>query len=225
MANKIKITRKELLKEPDQFLSFSEKAMLFFTKNRSKVIITITAVLIAGLSFLGYKSYQKSQIMKYEALYFNMVEMVKTEGIEVDELIKIRDQIRFRSHRNRASLLLADLYYMNKEIDKAQTTFLEIINDSQGLNHQMANIGLAYIYEAKGELRDAINLYKSVIDENTSFPLFQVYWSLARCHVNNNDNSNALQILREMLIKFSVADKKHGGDGAIYVFLKNKKKL
>jgi len=203
MANKIKITRKELLKEPDQFLSFSEKAMLFFTKNRSKVIITITAVLIAGLSFLGYKSYQKSQIMKYEALYFNMVEMVKTEGIEVDELIKIRDQIRFRSHRNRASLLLADLYYMNKEFDKAQTTFLEIINDSQGLNHQMANIGLAYIYEAKGELRDAINLYKSVIDENTSFPLFQVYWSLARCHVNNNDNSNALQILREMQIKFS----------------------
>ena len=203
MAKKIKITRKELLKEPDQFLSFSEKAMLFFTKNRSKVIITITAVLIAGLSFLGYKSYQKSQIMKYEALYFNMVEMVKTEGIEVDELIKIRDQIRFRSHRNRASLLLADLYYMNKEFDKAQTTFLEIINDSQGLNHQMANIGLAYIYEAKGELRDAINLYKSVIDENTSFPLFQVYWSLARCHVNNNDNSNALQILREMQIKFS----------------------
>ena len=203
MAKKIKITRKELLKEPDQFLSFSEKAMLFFTKNRSKVIITITAVLIAGLSFLGYKSYQKSQIMKYEALYFNMVEMVKTEGIEVDELIKIRDQIRFRSHRNRASLLLADLYYMNKEFDKAQTTFLEIINDSQGLNHQMANIGLAYIYEAKGELRDAINLYKSVIDENTSFPLFQVYWSLARCHVNNNDNSNALIILREMQIKFS----------------------
>ena len=203
MANKIKITRKELLKEPDQFLSFSEKAMLFFTKNRSKVIITITAVLIAGLSFLGYKSYQKSQIMKYEALYFNMVEIAKSEGAEADKLIKIRDQIKVRNHRNRASLLLADLYYMNKEFDKAQTTFLEIINDSQGLNHQMANIGLAYTYEAKGEFRDAINLYKSVIDENTSFPLFQVYWSLARCHVNNNDNSNALIILREMQIKFS----------------------
>ena len=128
MAKKIKITRKELLKEPDQFLSSSEKAMLFFTKNRSKVIISIVTVLIAGLSFLGYANYQTSQIMKYEALYFNMVEMVKTEGIEVDELIKIRDQIRFRSHRNRASLLLADLYYMNKEFDKAQTTFLEIIN-------------------------------------------------------------------------------------------------
>ena len=67
----------------------------------------------------------------------------------------------------------------------------------------MANIGLAYTHEAKGELRNAIDLYKSVIDANTSFPLFQVYWSLARCHINNNDNSNALLILREMQIKFS----------------------
>ena len=37
--------------------------------------------------------------------------------------------------------------------------------------------------------------------------------------IKNDEN------LSKMLIKFSVADKKHGGDGAIYVFLKNKKKL
>ena len=67
----------------------------------------------------------------------------------------------------------------------------------------MANIGLAYIHEAEGELKNAIDSYKSVIDKNTSFPLFQVYWSLARCHVSNNDTSNALLILREMQIKFS----------------------
>jgi predicted negative regulator of RcsB-dependent stress response len=203
MAKKIKITRKELLKEPDQFLSSSEKAMLFFSKNRSKVILTIVAVLIAGLSFLGYTNYQTSQIMKYEALYFNMVEIAKKKEIKVDELIKIRDQISFRSHQNRASLLLADVYFKNNEFDKAQSTFLEVINNSQGLNHQMANIGLAYIHEAKGEFSNAIDLYKSVIDANTSFPLFQVYWSLVRCHIDNNDNSNALLILREMQIKFS----------------------
>jgi len=203
MAKKIKITRKELLKEPDQFLSSSEKAILFFTKNRSKVIITIVTVLIGGVSFLGYKNYQTSQIMKYEALYFNMVEIAKTEGVGVDKLIEIRDQIKFRSHRNRASLLIADVYFKNKDFDKAQSTFLEIINDSQGLNHQMANIGLAYTHEAKSEFRTAIDLYKLVIDADTSFPLFQVYWSLARCHINNNDSSNALLILREMQIKFS----------------------
>ena len=203
MAKKIKITRKELLKEPDRFLSSSEKAGLFFTENRSAVIISIVAVLIAGLSFFGYKNYQTSQIMRYEALYFNMVEMAKTEGIAVDKLIKIRNQIGVGSHRNRASLLLADVYFKNNAYDKAQSTFLEIKNKSQGLNHQMAIIGLGYTHEAKGEFKNAIDLYKSVIDANTSFPLFQVYWSLVRCHIHNKDTSNALLILREMQIKFS----------------------
>ena len=203
MAKKIRITRKELLKEPDRFLSSSEKAMLFFAENRSKIIIGIIAVLVGGLSFFGYKNYQISKIMKYEALYFNMAEMAKTEGIEVEKLINIRDQIKLGSHRNRASLLLADLYFKNKNYDKAESTFQEIKNNSKGLNNQMANIGLAYTHEAKGELKNAIDLYKSVIDTNTSFPLFQVYWDLARCHASNNDNSNALLILREMQIKFS----------------------
>ena len=67
----------------------------------------------------------------------------------------------------------------------------------------MANVGLAYTYEVKGDFKKAIDLYKLTIDSNSSFPLFQVYWDLARCHENNNDTSNALLILREMQIKFS----------------------
>ena len=61
MAKKIKITRKELLKEPDQFLSSSEKAMLFFTKNRSTVIISIfiflVLLLIATSNNINFGSY------------------------------------------------------------------------------------------------------------------------------------------------------------------------
>ena len=51
MAKKIRITRKELLKEPDHFFSSSEKVRLFFTENRSKVILCILTVLIAVFSF------------------------------------------------------------------------------------------------------------------------------------------------------------------------------
>ena len=203
MAKKIRITRKELLKEPDHFFSSSEKVRLFFTENRSKVILCILTVLIAVFSYFGYENYKTTQIMKYEALYFNMTEIAKKEEIEVDKLVIIRDQIGFGSQRNRASLLLADVYFRNKDYDKALKTYLEIKNDSQGLNHQMASIGLAYIHEAKGNFKNAIDLYKTVIDANTSFPLFQVYWSLARIYADNNDKSNALLILREMQIKFS----------------------
>jgi predicted negative regulator of RcsB-dependent stress response len=202
-----KISRKELLKQPDQFLSSSDKAMLFFTNNRSTVIGSIVGIVIGGLSLLGYQNYQQSQTMKFEAMYFDMEEIVRVEEAKgsnpESQLVKIRDQISDESHRNRASLLLADVYFQYENFDKAKSTYQEVRNGSGGLNHQMANVGLAYTYEALGEFKKAIDLYKLTIDKNDNFPLFQVYWSLARCHENNKDTPNALLILREMQIKFS----------------------
>ena len=207
MAKKIKITRKELLKEPDQFLTTSDKAMLFFRRNRSFVIGGVVGVILFGMSFLGYQNYQKSRTMKFEALYFKMekiAEKSEEKGKKLQEqLIEIRDQIDEGPHRNRASLFLADIYFQNEDYDKAKAIFQEIESKSYGLNHEMAAINLAYTYEALGDLEKAIHLYKLAINSNSNFPLFQAYWSLARCHENNNDTPNALLILREMQIKFS----------------------
>ncbi len=207
MAKKIRVTRKELLKEPDQFLSTSEKAMLFFTENKSMVLGILVTVLVGGLSLIGYLSYQQSQTMKFEALYFDMEEVAQVEaekgGNPQGQLIEIRDQIGNGVHRNRASLLLADVYFQFEDYDKAKATFEEVISSSKGLNQQMANVGLAYTYEAMGDYKKAIDLYKSAIDNSGNFPVFQVYWSLARCHENNKDISSALLILREMQIKYS----------------------
>ena len=97
MAKKTKITRKVLLKEPDQFLSSTDKAMLFFKQNRSSVIGFVVGVIFLGLSFLGYQNYEKSQTMKFEALYFQMEQIAENsneKGNKLQEqLIEIRDQI------------------------------------------------------------------------------------------------------------------------------------
>ena len=145
--------------------------------------------------------------MKFESLYFKMekiAEESEEKGKKIQEqLIAIRDQIDEGSHRNRASLFLADIYFQYEDFDKAKTIYEEVRSKSTGLNHEMAAVNLAYTYEAMGNLKKAIDLYKLTINSNSNFPLFQVYWSLARCHENNNDISSALLILREMQIKFS----------------------
>ena len=207
MAKKIKITRKELLKEPDQFLSSTDKAMLFFRQNRSFVMAGGVGVMLFSMSFFGYQNYQKSRTMKFESLYFKMekiAEESEEKGNKLQEkLIEIRDQIYEGPQRNRASLFLADIYFQYEDYDKAKSIYQEVRSKSSGLNHEMAAVNLAYTYEAMGDLQKAIDLYKLAINSNSNFPLFQVYWSLARCHENNNDTSNALLILREMQIKFS----------------------
>jgi len=207
MAKKIKITRKELLKEPDQFLSSTDKVLLFFRKNRSFVIGGVLGVMLLGLSLLGYQNYEKSRTMKFESLYFKMEQITEeseNKGKKLQEqLIAIRDQIDEGPHRNRASLFLGDIYFQYEDYDKAKSIYQEVRSKSSGLNHEIATVNLAYTYEAMGNLKKAIDLYKLTINSNSNFPLFQVYWSLARCHEDNNDTSSALLILREMQIKFS----------------------
>lgn len=205
MAKRVKVSRKDLLKEPDQFLSTSEKAMLFVMDNRSTVIGTIAAILIAGFSFLGFKYYKETQTLRDEAFYFEIVKIADKDGGSTADAKAVMEKMGDGLQKERASLLLGDLYFQNKEYDKAEVLYSKIMSSSSpgDINYQMAQVGLAYSYESREDYKKAIGLFKSVIDANTGFPLFEVYWSLAKCHELNNDVSNALLILREMQIKFS----------------------
>ena len=126
--------------------------------------------------------------MKFESLYFKMEQIAENSNEKgnklQDQLIKIRDQINAGPHRNRASLFLADIYFQSEDFDKAKSIYEEVRSKSSGLNHEMAAVNLAYTYEAMGNLKKAIELYKWTINSDSNFPLFQVYWSLARCNEN-----------------------------------------
>ena len=72
MAKSVKVSRKELLKDTDQFLSSSEKAMLYFIDNRARVLGSVAVVLIIISSFFGFKYFQETKALSNEALYFEM---------------------------------------------------------------------------------------------------------------------------------------------------------
>lgn len=203
MAKRVKISRKDLLKETDQFLSTSEKAMLYYMDNRAIVIGVVASIFIAGSSFLGFKYFKETQALKNEELYFEMVKIVdKGSTSEANAVLsKIGDGLQ----KQRAKLLLGDSHFQNKEYGKAEALYSEVLGTSSSghINHQLAQVALAHSYQAQKDYKKAIALFKTVIDANTSFPLFEVYWNLAKCHELNNDVSNALLVLREMRMKFS----------------------
>lgn len=205
MANRLKISRKDLLKTPDHFLSTSEKAMLFFMDNRASVIGVIAAIAIAGLSFLGFRYYQETRTLRDEAFYFEIVKIVDTTGNSTSDAKGILGKMGDGLQKERASLLLGDSHFQNQEYDKAEELYSAVMETSSPgkINYQMAQVGLAYCHEARKDYKKAIAVFKSVIEANTAFPLFEVYWGLAKCHELNNDAPNALLVLREMQIKFS----------------------
>ncbi len=204
MAKRLKVSRKHLLKDPDQFLSASEKAMIFFMENRAAVIGGVVSIIVAGSSFLGFKYYQEARAMKNEAFYFEMMKLVDNASTSASGAKLIWEKIGDGSQKERASLLLGDIHFQNQENDKAGVLYSMVMSSSPKgqINHQLAQIGLAHSYQAKKDYKKAIGLFKSVIEANSNSPLFQVYLSLSRCHELNNDVSNALLVLREMRMKF-----------------------
>ena len=205
MAKRLKVSRKDLFKEPDQFLSASEKTMLFIMDNRSNVIIFIVAIFLAGSSFFGFKYFQETRTLSDEAFYFEIEQIVDSNNSVTSDAKAILEKMGNGLQKDRASLLLADTHFGKQEYDKAEMTYSAVMSNSVPgeINYQMAQVGLAYIYESRAEYKKAIEIFKFIIDANTGFPLFEVYWSLSRCHELNNDVSKALLILREMQIKFS----------------------
>ncbi|SVC06459.1 uncharacterized protein METZ01_LOCUS259313, partial [marine metagenome] len=151
MAKRIKVSRKHLLKDPDQFLSTSEKAMLYYIDNRATVIGVVAILLIVVSSFFGFKYYQETQALGNEAFYFEMEKMAENPkgSTSVAGVRSIWEKIGDGFQKERASLLLADIHFQNQEFGEAEVLYSTVMsNSSPGqINYQMAQVGLAYSYE------------------------------------------------------------------------------
>jgi lipopolysaccharide biosynthesis regulator YciM len=123
---------------------------------------------------------------------------VKTKQIEF--LLK---DFKEGAQKQRALLLLADEYFNDGSYDKAIEIYQNVLNESRSsLHQQLANVGIAYSLEGKKDYKNAINAYKKTIQHSNEYPLFDVYVSLSRCYIENDEINEALLILREMQSKF-----------------------
>ncbi|GJL78167.1 MAG: hypothetical protein NPINA01_11560 [Nitrospinaceae bacterium] len=215
MAKRVKVSRKELLKEPDQFLSTSQKITLYTSEHRTRLLIGAGTIFALFVLVLGFRYNQQVKSLRMESLYFEMVkiqngkpeESQKSDEANADkipEMEKLLGQFDEGPQQVRGSLLLAEEYFENDQFDKSIALYSDILDRSNpaDLSHQLAKVGLGYSYEGKKEYGKAIETYKSLVNQPNGFPLFDVYISLARCYELNSDQKNALLTLREIETKF-----------------------
>ena len=67
MAKKKKVTRKQLLKEPDEFLTFSTKLFNFVLKYKLQVLGALGGVILIVLAISGFSYYTHTQASAAEA--------------------------------------------------------------------------------------------------------------------------------------------------------------
>lgn len=208
MALQKQFKRKDL-KKPDPFVAFSSRVYALFEKNQKIFVISLGGILLVAGAVWLFNYNRGVQEARMESLYFKMSTIWNEVGKDdpdkaISKLKKINDRIKDGKPKQRGNLLLADALYENKNYHEAINIYEIVANNSAAgqLTHVLAQVGLGNSFEGKKDYKKAIDIYKTIIASDTDYPLFYVYYGIAQCYSLDNDEKNALLILREMISKF-----------------------
>jgi predicted negative regulator of RcsB-dependent stress response len=208
-----KISRKELLKKPDEFLSFTTKAIIYAKEHIRLLQYIGIALLGLVIIFIGINAYvkyinkqgQNALNMAFYTIYKNMDFENNQEGLkESEELFK---QVIEKHGLSKASTLalpeLAYVKFLQKEYDEAIAKYQEFRGKISDDPYQsLAMMALAVCYEEKGDYEEAIRTLEEIRSGPDDFFKEQAMPSLARVYRLANKEEKSNEILNEFVDTF-----------------------
>lgn len=169
-----KISRKKLLKEPDEFISFAGRLIQFGKKYQEKLIggIAVLFVLLAIISVIRYLS------VKHES-----------------EASLLLSEAQAKYEKALSSNKPQEAY---KEVEK---DFQRLLNDFSGqMAGKQARLIFADVYLDAGKIDQAIKLYKMSLKDWSSEPIIKniILGSLGNAYKEKEDYKNALLYYKQI---------------------------
>jgi len=210
MAKK-KITRKDLLKKPDEFVTFSSRAATFIGSNIRPLKYIGFTIAIAVVSYFAINTYfrfinEKGQ-NAYNKAYDTMTEIMKpnpdTEKLQesVELFTKVIDEYGLSKTARLALPQVANLKFLEKKYDEAIVLYKKFLDEVSG-NAQyksLANLALATCYEAKGDLKAAIESLGPIVKVPNNPFKEAAMLNLARLYRLDNKPENEKEILETFI--------------------------
>lgn len=207
-----KISRKKLLKEPDEFFSTTGRVIQFLTTHRRKIVrsaIIVLMVIAAGAGGFYYLRWQEGKAMAiqqealqiYQEAYRQATENPEKEKKE--EFKKAMDKFRealsvygWGNSAQVAQLYIGHCHFALKEYDQAQASYSICL---EGPFRPIALNGIAYGYEARGDYNKALeNFQKNLEGKDNPFQVESMLGT-ARSFEALNQKSKALEVYQKAL--------------------------
>jgi len=202
-AARKKMTRKELLKKPDEFITFSNRVYNWVRLHLPKVIIGLSAILLAALLFFGYRTYTQWQENLAHEQYF-----LSQEEKDPDQKIKklaalVQDFPRTLAAQN-GRIQLGHLYYQKSDFPKAITAYQSALDHGNlpSSLRVMVLESLAYAQEQKGDLPQAARLFSEITRGGQDLLKENAQLSLARVYQKQGKKAEAKSAYQEFLKRF-----------------------
>lgn len=203
---KPKKTRKELLKEPDEFITTTAKLIRWATTYRTQLMYGLLAVVVlaSGFSALRYFSNRaeanaavllQQAVTKYEQLSSKNESPAEMYKAVSEDFNRIIDKYGDKENGKMARLRFANLCFQAGEFKQAAALYTQSRDDFEKfplLRRQVA-IDLAMAYAAMGEDQTAIAQFEEIVaaetDDNKGEALFHLGTLYAR--TGQSDKSRA----------------------------------
>jgi len=214
-----KISRKELLSEPDEFLTFTSKTIAYVRENPRQaglLALVVIACLVAGIAYNAYRSHRQSSShelflqasREYEAA-INAAEPVPADTL--DKLLARFDKIS----RDYASLpagemaLLYSGYVLSKKKDYkgALERYLKL-ESSRLAREGLRDLFWYNIAQTRMALQDydkARSIFDTLSKDTASPYRREAYAAIARIYEIKNEKKEAVQAYRQYLKIFPEA--------------------
>ncbi len=206
-----KTTRKELLKGTDEFLTLSSKAVNFITTHLRELKYAGFAIVILVVAYLGVTTYlryvnkngQNAYNTAYQTLTKEMKPDANPDNLRKSEelFIKVTDDYGLSKVARLALPQIAYLKFLDKKYDEAIVLYRKFLDKVSGNTEYelMANLALAACFEAKGDLKTAMETLIPVVEIPDNSFREPAMLSLARLYRLDNKPEKAREILNEFV--------------------------
>lgn len=198
-----KLTRKELLKGPDEFMTFSERAVSYVQDHTQAFIYAGVGVVVLILGYLGvswYMDYQDKRGQEiYNQAYYSLRkaealgEKPEDPAVPADLFRKVSSDHRLARVSGLALPQLASLEFQEGRIDEAIELYRKFKEQSRRDKSYlaMAGLALAACFEAKTRYDAAIEELRPITEDPEAFLREQALVRLVRLHRLNGQPEKA----------------------------------
>lgn len=210
MAKK-KITRKQLLKEPDEFLSLSAKAISYARTHTKQLEYLGIALCTLALIFLGGYTYYRHINKKGQETYNTAYEVFTNNfkpGVSPADLKKsgelfkkVVDNYGLSKAARLALPEEAYIKFLNRDFDGAITLYREFLDKVSG-NYRyesLARLALAACYEQKKEFQTAIVTLRPILEEKGNPFREPAMFNMARLYRLTHQTDLEKKVLKEFI--------------------------